>query len=87
MARLALLATGLVAAITLVAATTATATASASQPSEMQAQRQRSAAMTPQQARTACWQEAGFGPSTPRRNYPATLQPQVERCVRQKLGR
>ncbi|MGL4284958.1 MAG: hypothetical protein ACRCVA_01360 [Phreatobacter sp.] len=54
---------------------------------EMQAQRQRGGAMTPQQARVACWREAGFAPNTPRRNYPATLQPQIERCIQQKLGR
>lgn len=43
--------------------------------------------MTPRQARVACWQEAGFAPNTPRRNYPARLQPQIERCIQQKLGR
>ncbi|MGL4284959.1 MAG: hypothetical protein ACRCVA_01365 [Phreatobacter sp.] len=81
MARLALLAaTGLAGILMLDPLLAATP-----QPSEMQAQR--GGALTPQRARVACWQEAGFAPNVPRRNRPATLQPQIERCVQQKLRR
>ncbi|MCA0316532.1 MAG: hypothetical protein LCH88_00545 [Proteobacteria bacterium] len=54
-------------------------------PVEMQARRP-----TPQQARAQCWREAGFDPRASRNNrgaFPATLQPQIEACVRRKLGR
>ncbi len=54
-------------------------------PVEMQARRP-----TPQQARAQCWREAGFDPRASRNNrgaFPATLQPQIEVCVRRKLGR
>lgn len=56
------------------------------QPAEMQARRE-SGAMTPQRARRECWQSFGFGPSTPRNQYPARLQSQVESCVAGKLRR
>lgn len=62
------------------------AVAGPSQPQEMQAQ-QRGGALTPQRARAACWQELGFGPTTPRDRYPARLLPQVEQCIQRKLGR
>uniref|UniRef100_UPI0013D252B2 hypothetical protein n=2 Tax=Gammaproteobacteria TaxID=1236 RepID=UPI0013D252B2 len=62
------------------------AAAGPSPPREMQAQ-QRGGALTPQRARAACWQELGFGPTTPRDRYPARLQPQVEQCIQRKLGR
>ncbi|MBN8944595.1 MAG: hypothetical protein J0H01_34140 [Rhizobiales bacterium] len=61
------------------------ALAGPSRPHEMQAQR--GGALTPQRARAACWQELGFGPTTPRDRYPARLLPQVEQCIQRKLGR
>jgi hypothetical protein len=56
---------------------------------EMQAARPAAAggAMTPQRARRECWQSFGFGPNTPRNQYPGRLQPQVETCVAGKLRR
>lgn len=45
---------------------------------------------TPQQARAQCWREAGFDPRANRNNrgaFPMHLQPQIETCVRRKLGR
>ncbi len=68
--------------------TLAGAEAAASRPSppvEMQARRP-----TPQQARAQCWREAGFDPRASRNNrgaFPMHLQPQIEVCVRRKLGR
>lgn len=53
---------------------------------EMQGQR-RSTAMTPQRARRECWQQFGVAPGSPRNAYRATLQPQVEACVSQKMRR
>lgn len=47
------------------------------------------ARLTPLQARGQCWREAGFNPRAERnhRNFPPSLQPQIEACVRRKLGR
>lgn len=51
---------------------------------EMQARR-----LTPIQARGECWREAGFNPRAERthRNFPPSMQPQIEACVRRKLRR
>ncbi|WP_163086619.1 hypothetical protein, partial [Acinetobacter baumannii] len=70
------LAVGIV-SVLIVQALVRVSVAGEARPGEMQAPLRPSAAMTPQQARIACWREAGFAPNTPRRNYPATLQPQI----------
>ena len=59
--------------------------ATSGQPAEMQARRE-GGAMTAQRARRECWQSFGVGPSTPRNQYPARLQPQVEACIAQKMN-
>lgn len=70
--------------------TSTLAAADSSGTKEMQAQRQSQragSAMTPQRARRECWQQFGVSPGSPRNAYRASLQPQVETCVAQKMRR
>lgn len=77
---------GAVLLATTVAAAADSGVAASGQPAEMQARRE-GGAMTAQRARRECWQSLGFGPTTPRNQYPARLQTQVEACVAQKMRR